>query len=106
MEHFTSQSPLAGMKPGEFQALGAGIKKRLRRLISQCCEKAFRRGFQQGFESSNRGDEVVDLLAWRFLVRSDISPSPHARWAYSCDAVHRLDMECDLYLVGLGRDRE
>ena len=63
-------------------------------------------GFQQGFDSSQRGDEVVDLIRWRCLVRSDYSPSPHKNDHYTCTAVESFDMECHPQQVGLGKDRD
>ena len=106
MEHFLKESPLAGMKPREFERLDDDTKKRLRKFVSQCCEKAFRRGFQQGFDSAQRGDEVVDLIRWRCLVRSDQSPSPHKNDHYTCSAIERFDLECHPQQVGLGKDRD
>lgn len=100
MEHYLSTSPLYGMKPQEFRGLDRHTRQRLRKFISQCCEKSFRRGFQQGHDSAKRGDDIVDLERWRFLAPSSESPSPHG--TYSSAAIERFDVECHPCEVGLG----
>jgi hypothetical protein len=103
MEHFLSESALSGMKPHEFDSIDKATKHRIRKYISQCCEKSFRRGFQQGYDTAIRGDAVVDLEKWRFMTPSDESPSPHG--TYSSTAEERFDMECSPLEVGLYKRR-
>ena len=103
MDHFVDRSCLAGMVPNEFSHLDKHTRDRLRKFMSQCCEKAFRRGFQQGHDSATRGDEVVNLDDWRFFAKACDSPSPHG--TYHSTAVARFDLECHPDAVGLGRDR-
>ena len=99
MECYRTTSALNGMNPHEFGSLPVEIRKRLRKYISQCCEKAFRRGFQQGHDTALRGDAVVDIVSWRFDTPSDQSPSPHG--TYSTDSESRFDMECGTQEIGL-----
>lgn len=94
-------SPLWGMPANAFRHLSDIDKVLLNRLISQCCEKSFRRGFFQGWESKERGDKVCDLELWRYGAGLDVSVSPHG--TYHCTSLERLKIECNLYLVGLRR---
>lgn len=94
-------SPLCGLPEGAFRHLSDIDKVLLNRLISQCCEQSFRRGFSQGWDSKERGDKVCDLEMWRFGADLDVSVSPHG--TYHCTSLERLKIECHLYLVGLPR---
>jgi hypothetical protein len=97
---FHDGSPLHGLRLGQFARLDEADIRNLRRLISRCCEKSFRRGFQQGWESRERCDELaVDLHSWRFESDLDQSFSPHG--TYSSTAAERCEMECSLHSVGL-----
>lgn len=98
---FDEMSPMHGLCEYEFHALSAKEKALLLRMIARCCEKSFRRGFQQGWDSKERGDKVCDLHDWRFGVSLGLSPSPHG--TYHSTSLERLRIECQLYLVGLPR---
>ena len=45
--------------------------------IAEACEKSFRRGFQQGYESE---EIAVDLIDWRFATTLSESVSPHGTY--------------------------
>lgn len=97
---FHDMSPLHGLRLQQFANLDNADIRSLVRLISRCCEKSFRRGFQQGWESCDRGDDLsVDLISWRFESDLDHSFSPHG--TYSCTSQHRCEMECNLGQAGL-----
>ena len=50
--------------------------------IAEACEKSFRRGFSQGFDSDH--DEVsVDIEEWRFSTPLAKSVSPHGTYSGS-----------------------
>jgi 5-methylcytosine-specific restriction endonuclease McrA len=98
---FDETSPLHGLALDEFRGLEDSHKTMLLRLIARCCEKSCRRGFQQGWDSKERGDKVCDLIKWRFSTSLGISPSPHD--TYHSTALERLRIECNLYKVGLKR---
>lgn len=92
MDYFAKDSELSGMSPDEFLGLPEATKAKIRKFAAQCCEKAFRRGFQQGWDSAKRGDVLaVDLVSWRFDVPHDISPSAHG--TYSCNSEERHGFE-------------
>lgn len=92
MDWFRESSEFSGLTPDEFSGLPDAMKANLRKFIAQCCEKSFRRGFQQGFDSAQRGDALaVDLLSWRFNEPSASSPSPHG--TYSCSSEERHGFE-------------
>lgn len=94
-------NPLCGLPAGAFRHLSDIDKVLLLRLISQCCEKSFRRGFCQGWDTRERGDKVCDLEMWRFAADLDVSVSPHG--TYHCTSLERLKIQCHLYQVGLPR---
>lgn len=85
--------------------LSSQDKKLLMRLIANLCEKSFRRGFQQGWDSSQRRDKVCDLIAWRFDTSLSVSVSPHG--TYHCTSLERLKIECHgLHRFGLQKMEE
>jgi hypothetical protein len=68
--------------------------------IAEACEKAFRRGFSQGYAGS--ADVEVDVWDWRFNVPLSESPSPHGTLDSSALVrhshevglpIHRLEIE-------------
>ena len=100
--HFDDMSPMHGLVENQFGKLDPTDRHLLVRLISRCCEKSFRRGFQQGFESCSRGDELaVDLASWRF--DSDLDQAFSAHGTYSSSTIDRMEMECHLWEVGLSK---
>jgi hypothetical protein len=98
---FDSTSPLHGLRLHEFEHLSAADSALLVALMARISEKSFRRGFQQGWDSRERGDKVCDLERWRFSTGIDVSVSPHD--TYHDTAVGRLFIECRLENVGLKR---
>lgn len=101
---FNEMSPMHGLQFNRFSRLSDQDIADLVRLIARCCEKSFRRGFQQGWDSRSRGDELaVDICSWRFDSDLDQSFSPHG--SYTSTAVERLEIECHLGMVGLRNSR-
>lgn len=103
-ETFCETSPLHGLSWNQFCAMDAEDKTALLRMIAMCCEQSFRRGFQQGWDSKERGDQVCDLIRWRFSTSLSVSPSPHG--TYHDTSLHRLKSECKLHQVGLPQMEE
>jgi 5-methylcytosine-specific restriction endonuclease McrA len=102
--HFDETSPIHGLRYGEFSSLSSDVKVLLLRMIARCCEKSYRRGFMQGWDSRDRGDKVCDLHKWRFSTGLGIAVSPHD--TYHETSLQRLKMECHLYQVGLPKIEE
>jgi hypothetical protein len=97
----TLESVCAGMFRNEFANVDDVTAMRLRKYISQCCEKSFRRGFQQGSEAAEkRRKPTVSIWEWRILLRVDQSIDPFGGRSFS--AIERFDIECCPEIVGLG----
>jgi hypothetical protein len=101
---YDHMSVMHGLRRGEFQKMDKDQKTLVLRMIARACEQSFRRGFQQGWDSRDRGDKVCDLHKWRFSTSLGISPSAHD--TYHCTSLERLKIECGLYQVGLPRMEE
>jgi hypothetical protein len=84
---FTKRGVAHGLKFGEFDALPAGTKTKLVRLMSRIAEKSYRRGLQHGTL-----DLTVDPAKLRFEVSLD--KSPFTDGAGGDTAIERLFMEC------------
>lgn len=104
MSDFNETSPLHGLSFGQFRNIPSETKTLLLRMIAMCCEKSYRRGFQQGWDSQARGDKVCDLERWRFGVGLEVSVSPHD--TYHDTSLQRLKTEIPLYQVGLQKMEE
>ena len=92
--------PCHGLSHAHFVDLPLTRREEIWRLIARVSEKSYRRGFQQGYDSRNRGDDVCDLLAWRFEIDLDYSVSPHG--TYHSSSAERMELECRVGKVGLG----
>lgn len=90
--------PCHGLSEQHFAHLEECDKNEIRRLIARISEKSFRRGFQQGYDSHKRGDELCDLHAWRFSTDLDYAVSAHG--TYHSTADERLETECHVSRVG------
>jgi len=92
--------PCHGLSHGHFVDLPPAQREEIWRLIARVSEKSYRRGFQQGYDSHKRGDDLCDLHAWRFDIDLDYSVSPHG--TYHTSSVERMELECRVGKVGLG----
>lgn len=95
---FNMSSPKHGLSLDEFSHLLDRDRLLLYGLMARISEKSYRRGFQQGWDSRDRGDKVCDLAKWRFFVGLDVSVSPHD--TYHCSVESRLSTDCPLGDVG------
>jgi hypothetical protein len=96
---FNESSCMHGLTFREFDSLPDGKKSLLCDMIGRISEQAFRRGFQQGWDSRHRGDKVCDLVKWRFHTSLGVSLSPHGYMPTT--AIDRVQIENDMRFVGL-----
>jgi hypothetical protein len=88
-----------GLHEMQFRHIDEGDRALIGRMIARIAEKSYRRGFQQGYDSRKRGDELCDLLSWRFEIDLDYSVSPHG--TYHTTAEQRVQIECHLKTLGI-----
>ena len=93
--------PCHGLSHGHFCDLPLHRREEIFRLIARVSEKSFRRGFQQGYDSCNRGDSLCDLHAWRFTIDLDYAVSAHG--TYHTSSAERMELECHVGKLGLGQ---
>lgn len=99
---FISSSSVYGLKEFEFSDLPDKQKIKLKRLMARIMERAYRRGVQQAitlYQDGHIPDSILnDLYSWRY--GNDLDESIGIDY-YKTTSVERLDMEEQLYIIGL-----